>query len=59
MKKIVRTNGWHWKIRKTVHKIISRNMMMNWCNILTAKQNRVQRRDLIYKAMKNRKFKNK
>jgi hypothetical protein len=28
-------------------------LMMNWCNILTAMQNRVQWRDLIYKAVEN------
>jgi len=52
-----RADRWQWKTQKTVHKMISRNMRNREDELLQHKT--VQWRDQIYKAMKNRKCKNK
>jgi len=57
----VRTDSPQWKIRKTMYKTISINKRNHDDEIVQhlTLQNRVQWRDLIYQAVKNRKYQNK
>jgi len=55
----VKSDRWQWKISKTVYKMISRNMRNPENELVQHLNCQEQWRDMIYKAITNRKCQNK